>query len=55
MAVLFGRFLQLVAMLILPIALLIGMVQGNIALEVRLLWIGGALFVIGWLIARKPD
>ena len=55
MAVLVGRLLQLFGMLILPIALLIGMVRGNVALEVRLLAIGGAIFVLGWLMARKAE
>ncbi len=48
-----GRFLQLLAMIILPVALMLGMVQGKIRLEVQLLAIGGALFVIGWLLARE--
>ena len=55
MSVLVGRLLQLVGMLLLPLGLMIGLFQGNIALEVRLLFIGGALFVIGWLLARKPE
>jgi hypothetical protein len=53
MSVLFGRFFQLVGMIILPIGLLIGLLQDNVALEVRLLFIGGAFFVVGWLMARK--
>lgn len=55
MAVLLGRLFQLIGMLILPIALLIGMVRGHIALEVRLLFIGAALFILGWLMARKAE
>jgi len=53
MSTLFGRFFQLVGMIILPIGLMIGMVQDKVNLEVRLLFIGGAFFLIGWLMARK--
>jgi hypothetical protein len=50
---LFGRLFQLIGMIILPIGLLIGLVKDNVALEVRLLFIGGAFFLVGWLMARK--
>jgi hypothetical protein len=53
MPVLVGRFFQLVGMILLPIGLMVGLLQSNVALEVRLLFIGGAFFVIGWLMARK--
>lgn len=53
MSVLFGRIFQLVGLVMLPIGLFIGLGRGNIALEVRLLWIGGAFFLVGWLLARK--
>ena len=53
MSVLFGRFLQMIGLVLLPIGLMIGLVQNNVALEVRLLWIGGAFFVVGWLMARQ--
>ncbi len=53
MSVLFGRFFQLVGLVILPIGLCLGLVKDNIALEVRLLAIGGAFFVVGWLLARQ--
>jgi hypothetical protein len=55
MLVRFGRFLQLLGMVILPAALLVGTVGDNVRAEVNLLGVGGALFVIGWLIARSPD
>ena len=55
MTVLIGRTLQLLAMIILPIGLYIGLVRNNVALEVRLLFIGGAMFVVGWLMARRSD
>jgi hypothetical protein len=53
MNALFGRFFQLIGMIILPIGLLIGLLRDNVALEVRLLFIGGAFFLVGWLMARK--
>ena len=48
-----GRVLQVIALLILPFGLGAGMLGNNIGLEVKLMWIGGALFVLGWLLARK--
>jgi hypothetical protein len=51
--VLFGRFFQLVGMVLLPIGLSIGLFQDKGQLEVRLLAVGAAFFVIGWLMARK--
>jgi len=53
MSTLIGRLFQLIGMIILPIGLLVGLVQDNVALEVRLLFIGGAFFLAGWLMARK--
>ena len=53
MTALAGRFFQLVGMIILPIGLLVGVRQDNVTLEVRLLFIGGAFFLVGWLMARK--
>jgi hypothetical protein len=53
MSSLAGRFFQLVGMIILPIGLLIGLLRDNVTLEVRLLFIGGAFFLVGWLMARK--
>jgi hypothetical protein len=54
MSALLGRFLQLIGMIILPIGLLTGLLKDNVNLEVRLLFIGGAFFLIGWLIAKRP-
>jgi hypothetical protein len=48
-----GRFFQLIGMIILPIGLLVGLLRDNVALEVRLLFVGGAFFLVGWLMARK--
>ena len=53
MSVLLGRFFQLIGMIMLPIGLMIGLIQDNVTLEVRLLLIGGAFFVVGWFMARK--
>jgi len=55
MSTLFGRFFQMVGMVILPIGLFIGLFRDNVALEVRLLFIGGAFFVAGWLMARRRN
>jgi hypothetical protein len=53
MSVLFGRFFQLIGMILLPMGLLIGLFRDNVALEVRLLFIGAGFFLAGWLLARK--
>ena len=53
MSVLLGRFFQLIGMIMLPIGLMIGLLQDNAVLEVRLLFIGGAFFVVGWFMARR--
>ena len=53
MSVLVGRFFQMIGMIMLPIGLMVGLLQDNVALEVRLLFIGGGFFVVGWLMARK--
>jgi hypothetical protein len=55
MNVLVGRLLQLIGMILLPYGLLVGLFRDNIQLEVRLLFIGGAFFLAGWLLARKSD
>jgi hypothetical protein len=52
MSVLLGRFFQLIGMIILPIGLCIGLFRDDVKMEVRLLFIGGAFFVVGWLMAR---
>ena len=53
MNAMFGRFFQLVGMIILPVGLMYGLVKDQIQLEVRLLCIGGAFFIVGWMMARK--
>jgi len=52
---LFGRFFQLVGMVILPIGLYIGTVRDDIRTEVRLLFIGGGFFLVGWLMSRAKS
>jgi hypothetical protein len=47
-----ARLLQLAGLIILPIGLSIGLFGGNVRLEVRLLFIGGVVFCLGWLLAR---
>ena len=53
MAPLIGRLLQLSGMILLPIGLMYGLVGGDIRTEVRLLFIGGFVYLLGWIIARK--
>ncbi len=53
MSVLLGRFFQILGMVLLPIGLSIGLFKDDVKLEVRLLFIGGAFFVVGWLMARR--
>jgi hypothetical protein len=55
MMVQFGKLLQLFGMLLLPIGLGMGLFRNNVAIEVRLLAIGGALFVIGWLLSKRAQ
>ena len=53
MSTLVGRLLQLVGMIVLPIGLMYGLARDDIKTEVRLLAIGGFLFVLGWILARE--
>lgn len=53
MSTLLGRLFQVIGMMLLPVGLLIGVLQDNVRLEVRLLFIGAAFFVVGWLLSRK--
>ena len=52
---LLGRFLQFAGLVILPIALMIGLSRNQLQLEVRLMFIGGGIFFVGWLMARKAE
>jgi hypothetical protein len=49
----FGRLFQFAGMVILPMGLMIGLFRDDVKMEVRLLFIGGALFVVGWLMSRN--
>ena len=55
MSPLLGRLLQLSAMIILPIGLLYGLGKGDIQTEVKLLALGGFLFVLGWILSREKN
>ena len=55
MAAQLGRLLQLFGLLLLPIGLGMGMFRDNVAIEVRLLFIGGAVFLLGWLLTKKSE
>lgn len=53
MSALVGRLLQLSGMIILPIGLMYGFNRDDVRLEVKLLALGGFLFVLGWIMARE--
>lgn len=53
MTPLIGRLLQLSGMIILPIGLLYGFGRGDIRTEVKLLALGGFLFILGWILSRE--
>ena len=48
-----ARLLQLCGMIILPIGLLYGLGKGDIQTEIKLLTLGGFLFVLGWILGRE--
>ncbi|HEX8616811.1 MAG TPA: hypothetical protein VF911_04405 [Thermoanaerobaculia bacterium] len=54
MSVLIGRLLQVAGMIILPIGLSYGLIHGEVRTEVKLLAVGGFLFLLGWMLSRKP-
>lgn len=53
MSALIGRLLQLVGLIVLPIGLSYGLLRDDIKLEVRLLAIGGFLFLLGWILSKE--
>lgn len=53
MTPLVGRLLQLSALIILPIGLLYGFGRGEIRTEVKLLALGGFLFLLGRILSRE--
>jgi hypothetical protein len=50
-----GRLCQLIGLLLLPIGLSYGLLKDDISVEVRLLFIGGAFFALGWLMSRQKN
>ena len=48
-----GRLLQLIALILLPIGLSYGVFQDNVRMEVQLLFVGGFIYLLGWMLARK--
>ena len=55
MTPLIARLLQLCGMIILPIALIYGLGKGDIQTEIKLLALGGFLFVLGWILGREKN
>lgn len=55
MTPLIGRLLQLSGMIVLPIGLMYGLGRGDIRTEVKLLALGGFLFVLGWILSREKS
>ncbi|HEY0371993.1 MAG TPA: hypothetical protein VGD79_08320 [Thermoanaerobaculia bacterium] len=53
MAPLIARLLQLCALILLPIGLLYGLGRNDIQTEIKLLGLGGFLFVLGWILGRE--
>jgi len=53
MNALLGRLCMLAGLIILPIGFSYGMFHDNIQMEVRLLFVGGAFFVVGWVLAKR--
>lgn len=53
MSALIGRTLQIIGMIILPIALYIGLAHGEVRREVGLLAVGGFVYLLGWIIGRE--
>ncbi|HET7435625.1 MAG TPA: hypothetical protein VFN10_13030 [Thermoanaerobaculia bacterium] len=52
MTALLGRWLQVAGMIVLPIGLMYGLVRDDLRTEVRLLAIGGFIFLLGWILSR---
>jgi hypothetical protein len=44
--------MQVIGMIVLPIGLSYGLLRDDIKTEVRLLALGGFLFVLGWILSR---
>lgn len=50
-----GRVLQFAGMVLLPVGLSIGLFANDVRTEVKLLFIGALLFLVGRLISRKES
>ena len=48
-----GRALQVIGMSCLPVALYLGLVREEVRREVTLLFIGGAVFFLGWILSQR--
>jgi len=48
-----GRLFQLIGMILLPIGLSYGLLKDDIRVEVQLLFLGGFLFLLGWILSRQ--
>jgi hypothetical protein len=48
-----GRTLQFAGMVLLPVGLSIGLFANDVRTEVKLLFIGGFLFLLGRILTRK--
>ena len=49
----FSRALQLIGMAMLPVALYVGLFKDDVRREVMLLFIGAAIFFLGWTLGQK--
>ena len=48
-----GRLLQLIALIILPIGLSYGLFRNDVRMEVKLLFVGAFVYLLGWILAKK--
>lgn len=53
MSALIGRVMQLSALILLPIALSYGLFKGDVRTEVKLLALGGFIFILGRILNRE--
>ena len=53
MNALFGRLFMLVGLIVLPIGLSYGLARDDLRIEEKLLFLGAAFFIAGWLLARR--
>jgi len=53
MNALFGRLFMLIGLIVLPIGLSYGLARDDLRMEEKLLFLGAAFFIAGWLLARR--